>query len=320
VLLIALAPSAAWALKPGKHRSLAEAACRDAQLPDDFCRRMGKQVYETDFSEWNDLSAHAQRERGQDRCAAADAAIARVDRLAREVVDDVHTLAYEPAAVALGRMIHTIQDECAHHGMSNEEHAFYSLETTCDGVDVSPDTQPAAIACAETRTSAAMQRIATALAGTSWTGVEQICRDFDNKDTCATAALPTPAMACRFLRLHKDWDGTDSTWHTTRVGDALFDAVANALDGSAVSRSLCNGDPHAIDPQMPRANVVDREAGCGLLDAICLGKVDEDGEPVPGASADAAGDGCAASHGSPLAALAVLAALLLARSRNPQDR
>ena len=90
---LALAPRPAWALKPGKHRALFERACSDAGLPDAFCRRAGRQVYETDFFEWTNLSAHAQRERGQDRCAAADAAIARVDQLARDVVANAATSA-----------------------------------------------------------------------------------------------------------------------------------------------------------------------------------------------------------------------------------
>src|SRR5512143_2057931 len=74
-VLTLLASTNAWALEPGKHRQLAERACAGVGLPDAFCRRMGKQAYETDYEEWHDLSAHAQRELGQDRCTAADAAV-----------------------------------------------------------------------------------------------------------------------------------------------------------------------------------------------------------------------------------------------------
>src|SRR5437660_1463747 len=115
-LALLLMSSSAWALKPGKHRDLAQTACYDARLPAAFCDRMGKQVFETDYLEWTDLSAHAQRERGQDRCTAADLAIARLDRLGRALVADAHARAFEQAAIDLGRALHTLQDECAHHG------------------------------------------------------------------------------------------------------------------------------------------------------------------------------------------------------------
>ena len=279
LVLLVMAPGSAWALKPSKHRSLAETYCNAVQLPDAFCRRMGKQVFETDYIEWNDLSAHAQRERGQDRCAAADAALARIDRLGRAAIADAHAARYEAAAIELGGVIHTLQDECAHHGMTNEEHAFYSLEQTCTGDQVSPDVQAEAIACADARTRDAMAIVAAALADLPWTGVEQICRDWDNQDTCAQAALPTPGMACSFLALYHDWDGSDSTWDGAKVGPALLDGFAAAVRGEPATRSACGGDPDAIDPPTPRPATANRDAGCTLTDIVCLGKVDEDGEP-----------------------------------------
>lgn len=309
VLPIVLAATPALALEPAKHRSLAEKACADVHLPSAFCRRMGQEVYQTDYREWTNLHAHAQRELGEDRCTAADAAQTRVDLLAREVVAKTRALDYEAGAAALGRAIHTLQDECAHHGMTNQEHAYYSLTQTCEHEDVSPDVQPEAIACAEARTRDAFVAVAAALQGQRWDYVDNICRDFgadSDRDSCTTASLPTPGMACDFLREHTDWDGEDSRWND-RVGPALLAAFQGGLRGDALPAPMCGTDDKALDPAAPRAVVTDLEAGCTALDVACLGKVDDPG------SADASSGGCSTGGGTP--GLIVLLALIGRRRR-----
>jgi hypothetical protein len=310
-----LASSPAWALQPAKHRALAEAACADAGLATAFCSRMGKAAFETDYKEWDDLSAHAQRELGEDRCSAADAAVARVDHLAHDAVASTRAGDLEAGAIALGRAIHTLQDECAHHGMTNQEHAFYSLEQVCTSEDTSPDVQPEALACAESRTRQAFALVAPALANTRWDAVDWICRDSEDRDTCATASLPGPWTACSFLAEHKEWDGVDSRWNADRVGSALMSAFAAGLAGDLSPRSVCGGDASAIDPTAPHATVTDRNAGCGLIDITCLGKVDEDS----GAAMSESG-GCAAGHsgGAAGALLVSLIAAGLLRRRSAQ--
>jgi hypothetical protein len=304
----------AWALQPAKHRKLAETACASAGLPDAFCRRMGKQVYETDYEEWKDLSAHAQRLLGQDRCEAADAALDRVDQLAREGVDSTRSGDFEAGAIALGRAIHTLQDECAHHGMTNEEHAFYSLEQTCTDAESSPDIQPEAIACADARTRDVMGAVASALAGTSWSNVESLCIGTDNNDrevdTCAQAVLPTPWMACHFLAQHAEWDGDDSRWNGDIVGPALVSAFKAGLANEQASHAVCAPGSTAIDPPSTRAPVTDLDVGCAWIDITCLGKVDEGG---PDSMASTESAGCNAGAGSP--GLLVLAGLLGRRRR-----
>jgi hypothetical protein len=300
LLPLVLASSPAWALKPSKHRELAEAACNAQKLPSAFCERMGQQVFETDYQEWTTPAAHAQRELGQDRCEAADDAAIRVRTFGRDLVSDAHAGKYEDAAVALGRAIHTLQDECAHHGMTNEEHAFYSMEDMCgDDVDVSPDTQPNAISCAESRTNDAMAEVAAALADVRWSGVDYICRDSNDQDSCQLASLPSPFQACDFLALHKNWDGTDSTWNGDVVGPALVDAFEHGLVGDIAYVPVCAA-PGAIDPIAPHPLVTDRETGCTLTDIACFGKAD-----APGAAPADAG-GCAVG-GSPGLLLALLA-------------
>jgi len=312
-LVIVIAPEPAWALKPGTHRDLAERACKAERLPDSFCRRAGKQVYETDFLEWTDLSAHAQREQGQDLCSAADAALARVDRLARSIVDQANAGRLEDVAIDVGRVIHTLQDECAHHGMSNDEHAFLSMTMTCTGEEVSPDVQPEALVCAETRTREAMAMIARALATVQWGNSARMCVDFDNRDVCANALLPSPFMACDFLAQHKEWDGADTSWHSTLVGDALVATLAAGLAGEPTTRSACGGNPTAIDPAQPHARVDDRTIGCTLTDVVCLGKAD--GEEVIEEQPEVMGGCSTGSPTGPGLAVMALALIFLARRR-----
>jgi hypothetical protein len=308
LLPIVLAATPAWALEPAKHRSLAEKACADVRLPSAFCRRMGQEAYQTDYREWTNLSAHAQRELGEDRCTAADAAQNRVDQLAREVIAKVHALDYDAGAVALGRAIHTLQDECAHHGMTNQEHSYLSLTQTCTAQNVSPDVQPEALACAQSRTRDAFVAVAAALAGTRWDYVDRICLDFDDRDTCAQAVLPTPSMACDFLAEHSDWDGDDSRWNGDLVGPALLAAFEGGLRGDAAPPPMCGADDKALDPVAPHPYVANREAGCGLIDVTCLGKTDDAGD-----GGDSTNGGCSTSNGAP--GWIVLLALLARRKR-----
>ena len=309
VLPLLLASTPAFALKPSKHRALAQAACAANRLPQAFCDRVGKQVYETDYQEWTDLAAHAQREYGQDRCDAADAAATRVEMLASAMVDHAAENHYEDAAIDLGRALHTLQDECAHHGMTNEEHAFYSLEDTCGDGNVSPDTQPAAIACATDRTNRMMAAAAAVLRDTSWSGVEELCEPpFNN---CGLASLPTPFQACDFLSRHAEWDGADSRWNGDIVGPALEDAFTRGLHNAPTSAPVCD-TPDAIDPIAPHPQVTNLDAGCFATDVLCLGKADSpDATPAPAASSG----GCAAG-GSP----SLLLALLVVRRRRKQNQ
>jgi hypothetical protein len=306
----------AWALKPAKHRELAERACHDAGLPDAFCRRIGKQVFETDYLEWTDLAAHAQRAAGEDRCTAADAALARVGTLARDAIADVRAGSHEQAAIDLGRALHTIQDECAHHGMSNEEHAFLSMRQTCEGENVSPDTQPAALACAERQTRVVMQAAATALAGTHWPNdLYMICRDDDNADSCSRASLPSPLMACDFLALHDDYDGEDSTWHAQLVGEALVAAFRAGLAGESSTRTACANGPSSIDPTSPHASESSEQPGCSLVSIGCLGKADTDGNVDPYGEDISATGGCSTTSGNAGLLIGLLA--FVPRRRRP---
>ena len=284
-LLVLLASADAWALKPQEHRDLAEASCTRAGLDKTFCHRMGKAAYETDANEWDDLSAHAQTPRGSDRCTAAQASVDRVATLGRQVVDEAHAGKLADAADDLGRAIHTLQDECAHHGMTNEQHSYFSLEQTCGDQDVSPDILPDAIACAAARTDAVFAAVAPALAGTNWYYASGLCdppfpndRGDPYEDGCAQAVLPAPWQACDFLALHDQWDGFDSKWNSDIVGPVLIAAFVNGLHDLPYSNAVCDSS-HAIDPVAPAAQVTTPIESCTLTDIGCLGKVDGEDNP-----------------------------------------
>ncbi|MGE5185520.1 MAG: hypothetical protein ACM31C_25830 [Acidobacteriota bacterium] len=324
VLPIVLAATPAWALKPGEHRALAEAACTNSGLPDAFCRKLGQAVYETDYREWTDLSAHAQTPAGSDRCTAADASVQRVDALARSVTAAAASGDLATAATDLGRALHTLQDECAHHGMTNEQHAYFSLDSTCGGELQSPDVTPEAIACATARTQRAMTAAAAALAGTDWSRVDWLCEGTSNgdsstsTDTCAQASLPTPFQACDFLAEYKRWDGRDTTWNAAIVGPALEDAFAAGLRGGPVASSIC-ATPGAIDPIAPAATLSTSDVSCGLTDIGCLGKVDGTGDggadPYGDPPAATAAGGCSTGAGAGWL-LALVSLVLSSRSRS----
>src|SRR5205823_6276616 len=138
VMLVLAMTGSAYALKPGAHADLATKSCTAAGLPHDFCARVATEDYDTDSHEWTDLSAHAQIDDGMTACDAADAAAARAWGLGRDLRTLLQTDA-GAAATALGRALHTIQDDCAHHGMPNPQHAWFSLEDFCEGTALSPD-------------------------------------------------------------------------------------------------------------------------------------------------------------------------------------
>jgi hypothetical protein len=318
----------AHALKPAKHRDLAINACVAAHLPTAFCQRIGEAAFNTDAQEWDDLAAHAQREEGQPRCEAADAALARVDGLAREAIERIRGGDDGGGADLLGRALHTIQDECAHHGMTNPEHAHYSLEATCSSADVNPDTQPAAVACAAAQTTAALQVIAAELAVAPAVPVGplgEVCpTDYTNdsrRTVCDYTVLPGPTQACAFLATHTAWDGVDTRWEATAVGGQLVAALAAGLAGGPAPAPACGAGP--IDPIAPPpvVDVAAADVSCFVASVGCLGKVDgEPGAPAAATSSEPGGGGCSTSGGRswlPLLAVAGVVARRRRRARSP---
>jgi hypothetical protein len=166
-----VASGTAHALKPGTHADVAKASCKAAGLPTSFCTRIATEDYDTDEREWDDLRAHAQIDDGETACTAADRAAERLRglghdlRAALALAARTHSEADVGVVGSLvGRALHTVQDNCAHHGMPNPQHAWLSLDDFCDNTSTSPDVQDDAIACARTESDAVMRVVASAVA------------------------------------------------------------------------------------------------------------------------------------------------------------
>ncbi|HEV7554807.1 MAG TPA: hypothetical protein VGO00_05080, partial [Kofleriaceae bacterium] len=150
-------PGSALALEQSDHQAISEDACTAAGLPEDFCERVGTEAYNVDHYEWSHPEAHAQIGVGAlgTACTAANAALDRVRVLGADIQTSLFTLYGSPSndlathiATQLGRALHTIQDDCAHKGMPNDQHAWASLLDTCTGSKTSPDLAPEALSCA----------------------------------------------------------------------------------------------------------------------------------------------------------------------------
>jgi MYXO-CTERM domain-containing protein len=295
---LVLASAPAYALKPGTHADVANASCRAAGLGRDTCTRIATEDYNTDEREWDDLRAHAQIDDGETACVAADRAAQRLYQLGTDLRAAIAKLAASSttdnaAAVdsLVGRALHTIQDNCAHHGMPNPQHAWFSLGDFCDGTETSPDLQPDGIACAKTESNALMQVVAQSIVaarmGSRLDGWS--CPPApDNGDhgnqqqaVCQGRFLPGPFDACDFLGRAKDWDGTDRRWNNTVVSPALQAAFAAGLHGGAMPEPMCHGDESVLS-QAVSAPIVDVSGGapsCAKASVFCLGKADDSENP-----------------------------------------
>lgn len=335
VVLAATTP--AYALKPGTHADVTQAACQAAGLPKDLCTRIATEDYDTDEREWDDLAAHAQIDDNQTACTAADLAATRVWQLATTLRSDLaafaHDSTYDRAgaiASSIGRALHTVQDDCAHHGMPNPQHAWFSLADYCEGTATNPDVQDSAISCARTETATVMKVAADAIQNTGLgarLGSYSCPPAPDNGDrgaqqtaVCQGRFLPGPIDACSFLGEADGWDGIDRTWNNTVVVPALRAAFAAGLAGHAAPTSMCHGDESVLSnaTSRPTVDVSQGTPSCFKAHVLCLGKAD-DGSQVENPFADdpapADDAGCNAGHGGAGFALLALIGFVALRRR-----
>lgn len=332
-MLVAAVAGPAHALKPATHASVTEAACKSAGLPKDFCRRVGTENYDTDMQEWDDLAAHAQIDGSQTACVAADAAATRVYSLAAAVHARLATLRDNDTTdrvgeldKLLGRALHTIQDDCAHHGMPNPQHAWFSLTDFCAGTETSPDLDPDAVACAKTETAAVMQLVAAQVRATGTAGIlggyscpEAITGEggSPNRTACDDKFLPAPWQACKFLGEASQWDGIDRTWDNARVVPALRDAFARGITAKSAPPAICGGREDAIARPVsePTVDITAGAPTCGAAHLLCLGKADDGESPFDGDVETEDSAGCSTGHGQGALPALVLLALLVATGR-----
>jgi MYXO-CTERM domain-containing protein len=312
----------AHALDQSAHRQISQDACEAAGLPHDFCERVGTEAYDVDDYEWSHPEAHAQIGIGATACGGVNATLERLRMLGSDIRTSLDTLAVASSedlrihiATQLGRALHTIQDNCAHHGMPNPQHAWWSRLDACTGSTTSPDVQPDAMTCARDETAAAVGAFTAELtsAGIAASALDDLSEGWTH--------WPARADVCRFLHDAETWNGVDQRWNNDIVVPWLRDQLANAITsddgtiGDACSVDLSVAQPAAV------VDVSTPPTFCLKLKTYCLGAGGkEDGEaPAPPWEDDtppASSGGCSIAGGSAGAVwLFALVALVVSRRR-----
>jgi len=326
-LAVMLCARSANALPQSKHRDLSEKACYDAHLPSDFCKNVGAASWMVDHNEWDTLAAHAQPEAGQTRCQGASSTLLRVHDLGAETGSLIATWpaggGTEALSTSLGRVLHTLQDNCAHSGIPNPHHAWLSLSDTCEGTSISPDIQPEALSCAAQESALAIHAFVEALTARGLSPAT-----LGGLGDPGPTFFPPRDGACDFMKSAKSWDGVDQRWDNGLVRPALRDELVRTLvlQSTTPPSDLCAAGPDAIDakPVAPATDVTTPPMWCGAVSLYCLGKGDGADEAPPWEStspaasssgSQAEGGGCAtrglAREGGGLALLGCWVALAL---------
>jgi hypothetical protein len=317
-------PSSAFAFDPSVHRGITKTACQDQGLPSSFCERVSIETGNVDAYEFDDLAAHAQMWVTRTPCNSASSVVDRLRMLGLRLQADLHTLEQAPpsgyskrealvgnVASSIGRALHTLQDNMAHQGMTNPEHAWFSLQDLCQGTKSSPDRSYLALEKARALTQTVMQRVASLAASKA---VRTLLADHacippetvgdsapDLNAECAAIYSAGPVDGCSFLAESEHWDGIDRRWDNDITVPAFVDAFFNET-----LTNLCD----ATDLVRSVAAPVDVSHGiptCVKMHLGCFGKVDDPGT----AQAPEPTSGCAAVSGTPPANLGSLSWLLL---------
>jgi hypothetical protein len=300
ILLLLASGRPAFALDQSVHQSISHDTCVDAGLPQDFCERVGTEAYNVDSYEWQQPEAHAQMADGSTVvCEAAQAALDRERVLGADIRDSVVELAQSPSedlrihiATQLGRALHTIQDDCAHHGMPNVEHAWWSRLDSCSGSKTSPDAQPEAADCAATETAAVFAAFEQQLdqAGVSASALDGLPEGWTH--------WPKRSDICAFLREADHWDGTARGWDNEIVVPQLREQLTHALtadDGWAVD--ACAVPNLVLASSRVHVDISRPPAMCLKLQIYCVasgGKSDAEDMPPPWEDNKPASSGCTA--------------------------
>ena len=318
------AASSATAFTGTVHNAMTRTACKNAGLPSDFCRRAGMEAENTDAHEWKDMRAHAQMSGSVPMCDAANGIVGRLRDLGDEYRENLAALSSTTsytkqeeyagvAAAAVGRSLHTLQDNFAHQGVTNQEHGWYSLGDFCEGTKTSPDFRPGAEDEARVMTEDFFAELAVSLQDASLRKLldSNACpwdQDSNESDPCSQVVLPAPWELCNFLAESKTWDGVDRRWDSNIVSSALVDAffTGATLDlCSEANLELAPADPVDVSGGIPT---------CTAAHLVCFGKVDDPGvaadEPAASPPATEESGGCATTQGTKRGDFVLAAALI----------
>jgi hypothetical protein len=258
-------------LSSSDHASVTDSACRAAGLPNEFCLRLAVEAVNVDRSEWTTLPAHAQKEMDQSSCDGAAAVQSRLHALGSEVRTLIAAGKSSPDATnalasALGRALHTVQDNCAHAGMTNEQHSWLTNREICVADNQSPDKDPEAVTCAREETAAILR---------TFHGVVGASALDTNALSAATDAIkhsPTRGQACEFMHLWKKFDGVDTRWNVTSTREAFRKTLTDAFVSDKAPAELCANGDAALASETPRARVEVTDPTCGGVAIVCIGK------------------------------------------------
>jgi hypothetical protein len=226
-----------------------------------------------------------------------------------QAVRELDVNAPSRTAVALGRALHTLQDECAHRGINNLQHAWFSILDECEMPGASPDNRPGAAECARERTRAVMPLVAAALEQMGTERLEAVCpkSGAGRFGDCDRVSLPGVVGVCEFLDAHDEWDGIDRAWKPGAVATAMTAAFTAPLAGEPLPAAVCAGDGDIAAPPAAPVDVGSLDA-CFKLDLLCLGSIDR-GDGASGPPPDDMGGCGVAGRSGPLGVIAILIAI-----------
>lgn len=296
-----LASVPAFALKQSVHRDISEDACLSAGLPSGFCKRLGVAAYNVDAEEWEDLSAHSQIPEGATTCDAAGATLGRIAGLSASARTQASELAKSSSrdgnillAQTLGRALHTIQDNCAHAGMPNIQHAWYSVSDTCKDTTESPDLTPEARLCSELETQKVFVALLSMLSQQGLSSGDLVVKELPQMsgphntpaplESNLATHWPPRGGVCEFLHSAAKWDGRDRRWDNGIVIPELQAQVGASFAGKGLlAFEACASNSEALlAPSLDAVYDVSKgPADCGAISLYCLGKGDATDEPPP---------------------------------------
>ena len=263
-------------LKTTAHQQISVADCESVGLGRSFCERVGAEAFDVDSREWDNLEAHAMPTLRQSQCDAAAAVQGRLRRRGAEIraILAKHQLTLgdgDALASSLGRALHTIQDNCAHEGMTNPQHSWYSNRGYClsDGED--PDERQSALDCAARESVAVLKAFADAVRAAGYRP------DALGVSAALGTVNPDRDQVCAFLHEWQSFDGVDRRWDNTLTLPAFRATFIDALTTGAAVADVCTGLPAVagrspIAIKTPRPRVAVSYPLCFTEEVYCVGE------------------------------------------------
>jgi hypothetical protein len=280
--MVLLQTTDASALTQNHHYQISYDSCAAVGLPHAFCDQVGTASYNVDYYEFDVMAAHGQMRDHDSACDGATNVLWRGHWFGEQIrIAAINaTLFPTPAyngllARYVGRLLHMVQDNCAHSGMTNPQHAWYSMSDLCDGTEMSPDEQPAAVECARWESDGVLSALNDVLS--DWGAVRA---SFANVEV-RSKKLTGYSDACNYLGSADQWDGVDRRWDNEYVVPSLRMQTTGTIRAEIYpwTGNICNDmTSELLVSYLEDVDVSDGPPSCPHISAVCLGKADEYGE------------------------------------------